>query len=1216
MRKGLYSKLVSEYSGLPFPAKLTCLLVAFMLFTYTQVTASVGLLASTVTIEVSNEKVSTILREIEEHTGCQFIYESNTVDLNYLTSIKADDELIDAVLTELLAGQNLKYRLADGNKIIIMSENSRETIMQAGDVIKVTGVIQDETGPLPGVTVVISGTTNGTITDLDGKYSLSGVPANGSITFSFIGMETQTIEVKGRTSIDVTMSAGNIALDEVIAVGYGTQTKGSLTAAVEQVSAKEISELPVSNLSESLQGVIPGLNISNVSSRPGQAADVSIRQTFSLSKDGGNSVPLVIIDDVMQLDANTGLPTLDQFNNLDPSEIEDITVLKDASAAIYGARAAQGAIIVTTKRGKKGKPRISYSGQMTYNDAISHGKTLDGTEYGNYWNTLVDITGDAEANDLYSINELYDMSQADYNWLDEAWKASITQRHSLGVSGGSDRATYYAGLSVFDQGANLGSQDYQRYNFRANVSVDVANGLKFTSNLSANKGTLERSYTKSSSGIRNGYAEGTRSDYAPLLHMPGHIPWQVEYQGEEYFFSPLMGTTIATTASSINSKTSMAGWNYFANEASGAKSAEESMSYNANFGLEYKVPFIKGLSVKATYSIQQSYTEGDQVALPVELLYQENTDVANNHLYNPNGNFGVGVNNAGGDLQILYDSNYNKRDQYNFYLNYSGEFGEHTVSAMAAVERSEGYRSSQRQIYSNPDDPYLGGSSTAGDIQDGSYIMRYQNASMSYIGRVNYSYKNRYLASFLLRTDASTKFAPENYWAMFPSLSIGWILSEEPWFESALSWVDYLKVRYSVGITGKDNIRAWLWLQQYDYSNDGGIGFGEDGGNRVEGLKPGKTPNRDVQWDKTYKNNFGIDASVLDNRLSLGFDFYYDMLRDMLTVMSAQLGSPITTGGAFTEQNFSSIDAWGYEAKLQWRDKINNDLRYSIGINFGHGYNKVVKYFDSNYRYPADIRMKEGESTIRPSYGYKVWRETSGGDGILRTQEDIDNYWEYLSQNSAAAGSDGAYYFGATDKSQMRLGNLAYQDRYGKPAEDGSMTEADGRIGEDGSQDFYELEKANSRHGFVTNLGVTYKSFRLKTQISTSWGGVRYIDRVQSYTDEFFWNPESFWADMYSPDTPMVGSYPISSESGNLRESDFWTVNSFRCFIRNISLSYDLPKNWMNSIGVERAAFTLTGYNMWDFYNPYPDKYRNMYDSSTSGYPTLRSWSLGVNVSF
>jgi hypothetical protein len=332
--------------------------------------------------------------------------------------------------------------------------------------------------------------------------------------------------------------------------------------------------------------------------------------------------------------------------------------------------------------------------------------------------------------------------------------------------------------------------------------------------------------------------------------------------------------------------------------------------------------------------------------------------------------------------------------------------------------------------------------------------------------------------------------------------------------------------------------------------------------------------------------------------------------------MSAQLGSPITTGGAFTEQNYSAIDAWGYEAQIQWSDKIGSELRYNIGVNWGRSNNKVVKYFQSNYRYPADVNMQEGESTFRPLFGYKAWTETSGGDGILRTQEDIDSYWDYLSQNAATAASDGAYYFGVTDRSQMQLGNLAYQDRYGKPNEDGSMSEADGRIGEDGSQDYYELKKANANRGFVTNLGLSFKSFALKSQISTSWGGVRFIDRVQAYTNDFFWNPEAFWADMYTPDNPSAGLYPISSVSGNLNESDFWEVGTFRCFVRNMSLSYNLPKNWMNAVGIDKASFVLTGYNLWDLHNPYPKKYRNMYDSSTAGYPTLRSWSLGVNVQF
>ncbi len=1110
------------------------------------------------------------------------------------------------VFTEAKANETVKLE-----KLV-----EEEVLMQGEGLLTVSGNVKSATGPLPGVTILVAGTKNATLSDVDGNYVLTGVSANSSITYSFIGLKTETIAVEGRKTINVTLKEDSHQLDAIVHVGYGSQAKGSLTSAVATVSTDEISELPVSNLTESLQGLVPGVNISGVSSRPGEAANVSIRQTFSLSKDGGTSVPLVIIDDVMQLDANTGQPTLEQFNMLDPSEIETITILKDASAAIYGARAAQGAIIVTTKRGKKGKAKITYSGQLTYNDAISHGKTLSGKEYGEYWNTILNITGDADANNLYSMNEIYDMSQAKHNWLDEAWSGSFTQRHSIGVSGGTDNATYYAGVSLFDQGANLGAQDYQRWNFRSNVNVKVAEGLKLSANLGANNGNLERSYTKASSGINNGYARGNRADYAALLHMPSHIPWEVEHEGAKYFFSPLLGSNQATVASTIDSRSSMAGWNYFANEAIGSKSVEESMSYNANFSLEYDVPFVQGLSFKGSFAVQQSYTDGDQVALPIELLYQEKTDLANNHLYNPDASFGLATNNGGGDLQIVYDSNYNRRNQYNFYANYSRTWGEHSITAMGSIERSDGYRSAKRMLYSNPDNPYLGGSSTAGEIQDGSYIQRFQTASMSYLGRVNYSYGSKYLLTFLMRSDASTKFAPENYWGTFPSVSAGWIMSEENWFENALPWVDRLKVRYSFGLTGKDNIRAWLWLQQYDYSADGGMGFGENGGNKIEGLKPGKTPNRDVKWDKTYKNNFGIDAAFLNNRLSLGFDYYLDMARDMLTITTAQVGTPVTTGGAFTEQNYSSINSWGHEVQISWSDKINNDMKYSVGINFGRGNNKVVKYYDTNYRYEADIQTQQGMSTIRPTYGYKVWTGTSGGDGIMRNQQDIDNYWAYLEENANAAGSDGAYYFGTTDKSQMQLGNLAYQDRFGKPSEDGSMTDADGRIGEDGSQDFYQLAKANARRGFVSNLGFTYKAISFKTQISTSWGGATYIDRVRLPSNEFFWNPESFWADMYNPNNPTAGMYPVASESGNLQNSDFWMVNSFRCFVRNMSVSYNIPKSMAQSIGVERASVSFTGNYLWDFYNPYPDKYRNMYDSSTSGYPTLRSWAIGVNLQF
>lgn len=1180
---------------------------------------------SKISLDVSQEQVIKVLKEIEENSDFRFFFQDEQIDVDRLVSLKLSDGSIDEVLDEMFKSQNVTYKIVNDKMVLLTSgKNPSTTTNTQQRTIKVSGRVMDEAGePVPGVTVVVEQTRAGVVTDMDGNYSLINVPADGVISFSFVGMVTQDIQIEGRETINVVLEASVEEIDEIVAVGYGTQKKQNLTGSIAVIKADEFKDIPVSNLAESLRGLVPGLNVSGGSQRPGEAASLSVRQSYSWSRDGGSSVPLIIIDDVMQLDPNTGLPTLEQFNMLDPSEIESVTVLKDASAAIYGSRASQGAIIVTTKRGKKGAARISYSGQFSTNDAVSHGKTLTSRQYGHYANALMrDWNGGTEdRNDFFSRDEIYDMTPLDYDWLDEAWSSSLTQRHSVGVSGGTDNVNYYTGVAYFNQGANLGNQDFERWNFRGSIDVKLNSNLKLSSTLSANRGMVERSYTQSNASISSAYANGSRADYGILLHMPHYIPWSSEYNDEAYFVSPFVGPNTSNSAGMINSRQSLAGWNYFANVAGGSGTNEESMAYAANFSLEYDVPFIKGLKLKGTYGINQNSSETSQVQLAYDLLFQRESNTVGTHLWNfdaaragDDSKFGIGRNEA--QPLVMYDTNYSRNYQANFYLSYERTIGDHVISAMGSIERSEGYLSFQRIYYEQPDDPYLGDSSTAGTITDNTYTRKYENASMSYLGRVNYSFKNKYLLQFLFRSDASTKFAPENYWGFFPSASAGWVMSEEDWFKNTFPKLDFFKLRYSFGLTGKDNLRAWSWLQTYNYSNDHGYGFGPDGGELVESLEPSRSPNRDVKWDKTYKNNVGIDARILDDRLGITFDFYYDMGRDMLMTLAEEVGTPISAGGAYAEENYGAINSWGYDGQISWRDNITQDLKYNVSMNFGRGFNKVKRYPNQAVDFEAANVTREGQSTMVPTWGFQTWNETSGGDGILRTQEDIMNYWNYLSENAAAAGV-APQYFNYTDASSIRTGWMAYEDVGGLMNPDGTQAGPNGQIQE--TQDYVKLVDANSSYGFTTNLGIDYKAFSFKTQLNTSWGEARFIDRVRANSPgarNNLWNPELFWADMYDYNFPQMGRYPVPSEATNLSPSNLWQVSGFRCFVRNIRVSYNLPKRLLAPINVERASLGLQGNNLWDLYNPFPRKYRNMYDSSTTGYPTLRNWSLSLNVSF
>jgi TonB-linked SusC/RagA family outer membrane protein len=1080
---------------------------------------------------------------------------------------------------------------------------------------KVVGNVKDDNGEaLIGVTIAIKGQSAGTVTDINGNFSLE-VSQPNVLVVSYIGYTRQFIDYTGQQTLAIKMLSDTEKLNEVVVVGYGTQKVKNITGSIASVDMKTIESLPVANLTQALSGQIPGVSIISGSSRPGSGDALKIRQAFGFSKDGSSSNPLIVIDDVIQVDPATNLSTMDLFNRLDPSEVESITVLRDASAAIYGSRAAQGAIIVKTKRGKEGGVKVSYSGKFEWNDAVSHIKTMDAYNYGLYANSIL-TTASKTASSLFSAAELESMKSLNYNWLDKAWSGAAAMQHSINVNGGDKKATYFAGATYYDQGANLGSQDYKRYSFRAGTDVKITNRLKLSATINANNSSQEKSYTKVISGLNDksfgNLGGGEQADYMYLLHMPSYIPYSANVNGFDQWVSPALGPHMAASTQVVNN--SMAGWNYFGLADNGSKSVNQDFNYNANFALQYDIPFVKGLSIKATYALNRSSVNSKQTQLPYSLALAANTDKLDSHLYGDATTWTVRENNK--TARVLYDVTTNKSEQANFYINYDRTFGLHDISVMASIERAENSSEFERQYYENTTSAYNGSSSSAGTMIPGNSLMTLsESGALSYLGRASYNYASKYLAQLIVRADASTKFAPENYWGVFPTVSLGWVASEESWFKNNIKWVDFLKVRGSIGKTGNDNIKAWKWKQLYSWAADKGLGFGTNGGSQVSGITPDVTPNIDVQWATDIKYNLGLDVNVLNNRLSFGLDGYFDRSQGNLTDMSGLIGVPISVGGAYAEQNYNAVDAWGTEISVNWRDKIG-EVKYSIGVNTSLYWNKVKKYPTSGNTYPSSNTTRVGNSLIQPVWGFKTWKGNEYGDGLLRTDADIDNYWNYLTQLATAAGTTPSYLTTITQKSGLMKGMLAYQDLGGDLQADGTVSAPNGQI-KDNGEDYAKLAKKDITYGISTNLNVSWKSFSWSAQLSTSWGGYASIDRIGQGTSNIIWSHESFWSDMYNATSNVTGKYPNMYYSDqNKYASDYWQVSSFRCYVKSMNFAYSLPRNLIAKVGIENAKISLSGNNLWDLFNPYPDHYRNMYDNSTSSYPTLRTWSLGVNLTF
>lgn len=1094
---------------------------------------------------------------------------------------------------------------------IIVSEQQQSKIQVSGNIV-------DEKGePVIGASVIEEGTSNGTVADLDGKFSLTVSP-DATLQISYLGYNTQRISVKGQIHFSIIMKEDSKSLDEVVVVGYGTQRVKDVTGAVTSVKMSDISELAGASLIDALKGQVVGLSVTQSSGRPGATGSFKIRESFSWGEGSTGYTPLIVIDDIIQVD-QFGAPSTESFNLLDHSEIESMTVLKDASAAIYGSRASQGVIVVKTKRGKIGAPKISYSGKLDFTDAISHQKVMNAYETGVFTNRILRATGSLEQS-MYSAQELEAMKSLNYDWLDKAWSSAISQRHSVDVSGGSERATYFAGISYMDQNSNMGDQDYKRWTFRTGTDINIRKGLKLSAILSGNNSKQVKPFSKlnninDNSWGKAGLADSETGDYGLLLHMPKSIPWSVNVDGsdEEQWLSPITGPHATPADPNVLGK--IAGWNYFGILDNGSKSINEGNNYTANFSMEYDLPFVKGLSVRATYAVNHMNSYIEQMQLPYKLARALNTGDVDRHLITENTLWSVVTNTK--NSQVNYIKSTTKSEQMNLYVNYKRSFGLHNVSAIGSIERGEANNKTSSLKYENPIlGAYNGASSSAGTLNSNSGLTKGESGSLSYIGRVNYNYNSRYLAEFLFRTDASTKFAPENYWGFFPSLSLGWTVSEEKWFNNE-GIVNYLKIRGSLGRTGKDNVKAWSWLQFYGWTADKGLYFGDKGGEKTNALQASKSPNRLLKWDKTLKSNIGIDLNLLDNRLSVSSDFWYDKSTDLIMLKDA-MNVPISWGGSIAPINYGEAKAWGSEISVRWSDNFG-PVKYSVGMDYGISWTKITQGAESVFDYPSKMNAGQTIGTVTPynTYGFKVWRGTSTGDGMLRTQADIDNYWNYLTE---LAGTDNTVsYLGITDKTKIYPGMLAYQDIAGDVDTDGkTIAGPNGRIAKD--EDYAKL-KSNRTHNINTKLNFSYKSFSFSTLILTSWGGYSSMDYVsQPISDDvMIWSQPAYLKDMFDATDNPNGRYPILAGSYygvNGIPSDFWRVSSFRCYISNMTFGYGLPREITRKAGIDNARLLLTGNNLWDFYNPYPEKYRNMYDNATSAYPTLRTWTVGVNLTF
>lgn len=872
--------------------KATIFLTFFCAF---QMFASTGK-AQNAVIELPSNSVTieTLFAEIEKQTGDLVVYSNSELNVKSTITLSKKKAKVSDMLNEVLKDSDLQYEYT--NNYIVFSKKANETnVVQQTKKRKVTGTVLDRNGEaIIGASVQEKGTTNGTITDIDGHFALE-VGDKATLVISYIGYISQNIAIGNKNVISATLQEDTKALDEVVVVGYGTQKKVNLTGSVASINSEVIENVPAANLSSALSGRLAGVNITQTAGKPGGGSSLSIRADGTWN----STTPLYVIDGVVR--------DKFAFDGLDASEVESLSVLKDgASAAIYGSRAANGVILVNTKKGKQGKPTINYTGSIGIEEATKIPDMFNAYEQALYVNASLRNDQVPEGDtQYYADDELEYLKNHSYDWIDETWKSPVVTRHSLNVNGGNDKVRYFIGGNYYYETGSFDNLNFKKYSIRSSVEANITKDLK--ASLSFNT--------------------DTRNDHKP------YWKWDSDNDNMANLYNGLLRRGIFAPYIDGKPNGTYLKWHPMEvlNGNSGYNKKRYS-NYEINVALQYDVPFVKGLSLKLTYNKYERHTFIKQFSRPYD-LYVFKTTGSHNHIQTNE----LDYITTRDDGDFLYESYTNNNSyQLNAMATYNRTFGKHDINALFVYEQYEGntdWISGQRNYFisSAVDQLFAGSSDPKDSTVDGSGS---ESGRLSYVGRLGYTYDNKYLLEASFRYDGSVNFAPKHRWGFFPSASLAWRISEENFFKNNIRFIDYLKLRGSIGLLGNDAVGGWQWMQRYNLTT--GAYFGS----LSNGISASVTPNAEITWEKSMDVDYGFDMQILQNRLSLSAGGFYKHTYDILGSRLASL--PSTFGGSMPQENYATIDTKGFEIELSYKDKIGKEFTYNINANFGYAVNKLI----------------------------------------------------------------------------------------------------------------------------------------------------------------------------------------------------------------------------------------------------------------------------------
>jgi TonB-dependent starch-binding outer membrane protein SusC len=1038
-------------------------------------------------------------------------------------------------------------------------------ILTFGQEKTISGTVIDEAKEaIPGVTVLIKGTQQGTITNMDGYYTLQISDEANSLIFSSVGFETKEVEIGNRTEINVEMKSDILGLNEVIVVGYGVQKKKLITGATSQVSGEDLQKLNTVSPVTALQSQTAGINITKESGEPGSGFKVNIRGIGTI----GNSEPLYIVD---------GVPRSIEYIN--PADIESLDILKDAaSAAIYGSRAANGVVLVTTRQGKKGQATISYDAYYGVQNLYKKLPLLNAQEYAAIMNEANVNSGLRPYNfeSLLAPGDWERIQNGTWNgtnWLDAMENANAPiQNHSLNIAGGSDKSTYSIGASYTAQEGILGNpvaSDYERYTLRVNSDHVIASNDEMEILTVGEK--ISYSYSE-----KSGIATGNMywNDINAAIKTDPFLPL---YERDEEG-NPIPGQYHESIA-----------WNTLAVNPTGkmvySRGYNRSKDNNLNATLYAKLQPIKGLNLRSSFSFSQSgWTYRSYT--PVHYLgpnSQETEDQTRQQM--GMGNSWMFENTLSYSFQIL------NRHQFDLLAGTSAERGG-LGQELSATNKNNQFDEFKYAYIDNANNTQDGKASIGGKPWEKSGLL-------SYFGRISYDFDETYLATIVMRADGSSNFAPGYRWGYFPSISAGWVISNESFMTPLSSAIGFLKLRASWGQNGNQSIPGFQYLSLITFNsseNPANYYFDPEKSNPSIGAYPGNLPTEDLTWETSEQLDIGLDAYVLNNKLNIAFDWYKKDTKDWLlpAPILASWGvntAPYINGGDISNQ--------GVELALTWRDRIG-EFQYSVNANLSHNENEVTRIDNTQGLIEAsDVKLwGNGPSIARAEVGFPVgyfWGYETAG--LFQNMADVNNY-----TNSE----------GVVIMPNAQPGDVIFVDKNG-----------DGTINDD---DKVMIGDPNPDYIFSFNLGANYKGFDISVatygvlgnQIARSWHDAG--SPLNNYTTEILdrWTGEGTSNKIPRVQNGSSINQQYTSDL-NIEDGDYWRIS-------NLTLGYDF-KNIMPDSPLSQIRLYVTAQNLYTFtsYSGMDPEIGTSTDDEDYGwvkgvdlgfYPSPRTFMAGVSLKF